>query len=525
MYRTDKQFMKNPATAPSRIYIGALPKTVIADDLEAKFKVHGNILGLVLNNGFAFIQFESEGEAQSAIRGENASILHGRKIVVKQALDRSKPGGQGLQRQGGPPSQPPIQMQKQGPPPPDTTKGPLPPVQPVNKQNNPPQKTPPPPVQPVQTKPSPAPPNEEPDRPLPFQAPDREPEPQDENMEDDRPNIRPPGPPQHNNDRGRKGGRKPIQHRGPERGGPRGRSNERNRFHERYEPGPQNMDMYREDTYYGMDDRDYMPPREMLPRSDSYASAPIMEAPPPPEKNDCEIIVVAKALTEYAEYIEQKLKNLGLVVDLLFPNEDVPIGKVLANISSRGCLYAILVMPQNEENRSLTLDILHGTPQEHRNMPVEDALILISRNFESYMKGEQFAPENAVTMSISDRHPNSIQMMLNLLAENRQLSSIQYDKIIKYMEDRRELQREFEVAEGIQPQDSQDSDPKQAELQNRILNILNKSNDSPIPTSITAPDPPPPQPNQAPILKDPTVQKALDSLLLGDMFKNMAGNA
>lgn len=70
--------------------------------------------------------------------------------------------------------------------------------------------------------------------------------------------------------------------------------------------------------------------------------------------------------SEYAEFIEQKLKNQGLLVDLLFPNEDVPIGKVLANISSRGCLYAILVMPINEEHRSLTLNILHGMPQGNK---------------------------------------------------------------------------------------------------------------------------------------------------------------
>lgn len=66
---------------------------------------------------------------------------------------------------------------------------------------------------------------------------------------------------------------------------------------------------------------------------------------------------------EYAEYIESRLKRLGIVVDLLFPMEDVPIGKVLGNIASRGCLYAILVMPQNEENKSLTLTFLHGLPQ------------------------------------------------------------------------------------------------------------------------------------------------------------------
>lgn len=55
-------------------------------------------------------------------------------------------------------------------------------------------------------------------------------------------------------------------------------------------------------------------------------------------------------------------------MDLLFPNEEVPIGRVLANISSRGSLYAIVVMPQNEEHRSLTLNILHGLPQGNKRL-------------------------------------------------------------------------------------------------------------------------------------------------------------
>lgn len=86
MYRTDKQFMKNPATAPSRIYIGGIPKAIIADDLEAKFSKHGKILGLVVNSGFAFIQYEFENEAQSAIRMENGTMMMGRKIIVRQSF-------------------------------------------------------------------------------------------------------------------------------------------------------------------------------------------------------------------------------------------------------------------------------------------------------------------------------------------------------------------------------------------------------------------------------------------------------
>lgn len=66
---------------------------------------------------------------------------------------------------------------------------------------------------------------------------------------------------------------------------------------------------------------------------------------------------------EYAESIEVRLKKLGLTVDLLFPNEEVPVTRVLAKIASRGSLYAILIMPQNEDHRSLTLNILHGQPQ------------------------------------------------------------------------------------------------------------------------------------------------------------------
>lgn len=58
-----------------------------------------------------------------------------------------------------------------------------------------------------------------------------------------------------------------------------------------------------------------------------------------------------------------RLKKIGLTVDLLFPNEDVLLSRVLGNIASRGCLYAVVVTPINQEHHSLTLNILHGLPQ------------------------------------------------------------------------------------------------------------------------------------------------------------------
>lgn len=51
---------------------------------------------------------------------------------------------------------------------------------------------------------------------------------------------------------------------------------------------------------------------------------------------------------------------LGIRVDLLFPNDQVPINKVLGNIQSRGCLYAILVLQSNLDQNSLTLTVSAG---------------------------------------------------------------------------------------------------------------------------------------------------------------------
>ncbi|CAG4962569.1 unnamed protein product [Colias eurytheme] len=215
---------------------------------------------------------------------------------------------------------------------------------------------------------------------------------------------------------------------------------------------------------------------------------------PVPERNDCEIIVVSKMLTEYAEYIEGRLKRLGIVVDLLFPMEDVPIGKVLGNIASRGCLYAILVMPQNQENRSLTLTILHGLPQEHRNMPIEDALQLLSRNFQEVQRGGPSGRE-------------AVYALLGQLADGRTLTVLQYDKVMEYLQEKREQQVKIELGEPLTT--AAPANKTQVDLQQRILSILNDKK-----AEVEKPKPPTPQkPEQSKLLNDPTVRKALDSIL------------
>jgi hypothetical protein len=266
-----------------------------------------------------------------------------------------------------------------------------------------------------------------------------------------------------------------------------------------------------------------------------------------PDQNDVEIIVVSKLITQYAEAIEAHLKRLGLSVDLLFPNDDVPIGKVLANISSRGTLYAILVTPQNSELQSITVNILYGQPAEHRNMPVDDALKFIVQNFQEKKRrdAQQHQPPIAVPITpvskqhppaLGMKHPECIQNLFILLTENRPLTVLQYDRIIQYLRERREMQLKVELGEGVvisRPAAVSENsisatsstfsavpavpkpDPEE-ELQKKILDILNKP--SIVPDVVPKKSPATEKASSSELLHDPKVQKALDSLLQGNLF-------
>lgn len=50
-------------------------------------------------------------------------------------------------------------------------------------------------------------------------------------------------------------------------------------------------------------------------------------------------------------------------------------------------------------------------------MPIEDALTLITRNFDTYMRGEQTGSGTQSTgiNSLSDRHPEAIQVSKNFV--------------------------------------------------------------------------------------------------------------
>lgn len=174
---------------------------------------------------------------------------------------------------------------------------------------------------------------------------------------------------------------------------------------------------------------------------------------------DCSVIVVNKQTKDYAESVGRKVRDLGMVVDLIFLNNEVSLSQALEDVSRGGSPFAIVITQQHQIHRSCTVNIMFGTPQEHRNMPQADAMVLVARNYERYKnecrekEREEIAREAAKMADdaiLQEReqggpeeglrggHPPAIQSLLNLLADNRYLTAEETDKVINYLRERKE---------------------------------------------------------------------------------------
>lgn len=227
----------------------------------------------------------------------------------------------------------------------------------------------------------------------------------------------------------------------------------------------------------------------------------------------------------------------------MYPNEDVPVGKVLANIASRGVFFAILINPQNQEHRSITVNVLFGQTTEHRNMPLDDAIEFIAKSFYDKMRAEmgdapplrplakwiaQARETRLAQMStppstrsdlydappLSERHPEAVQILLNQLADNRMISVLQYDRAVKYLMQRRIYQSEVEGIADLKP-----AIEKEKEIEEQLKSVMNKQtlintislehlNLDRINIDIDI------LPSTLKLLQDTKIQKALDSVLV-----------
>ncbi|XP_073707628.1 nuclear receptor coactivator 5 isoform X2 [Garra rufa] len=166
---------------------------------------------------------------------------------------------------------------------------------------------------------------------------------------------------------------------------------------------------------------------------------------------DCSVIVVNKLQKEYAETVGRKVRDLGMVVDLIFLNTEVSLTQALEDVSRARTPFAIIITQQHQVHRSCTVNILFGTPQEHRNMPMQDAMVLVAHNFDSFKvehrtkERDEIARKAAkmaddVLMREPDRegHPVSVLTHVTLLSEGRFMTPDELARLIDYLRDKRD---------------------------------------------------------------------------------------
>lgn len=496
----------------ARVFIGNLPfDKVTKEELENMFAKYGKILGISTHErGFGFIQFSKEEEGLEAVKNEDGGLLKGHKLDVKMALEGRRGGGKPPQR-GNPRGASPGPYPDRFAPPPGSRDG----HPPATEDRYPPPaggRRPPPGVPPAEGR------ERSPLRGDPYEDRYRDP-------------YREPGPPP------------PPRRDDPYYADP----------YRRPPPDDPYFDRYRDDPYRYRRDPYGDPYRDPYYRD--YYDAP-RKPPPPP---DVEVILLNAKLKGYGEFVERKLSTKSMTTLVTVIPEDRTIPQMIEEASKRGHLFAIVINSQNEVHQSLTLNILHGTPQEHRNMPIEDAITLVGRSFETYMQTtrEKAAPpvaapppeRGAAPAPPAARAPPpfvppgpDISYLLNLLADNRQLTIEELDKVIGYLRERRdklyenEGRRLPEAGYGVGDLRKEDNNlqQQQQELQAKILSILNGPGDSGV---SQAPKPSPGMGNGAPLggggqpgmsslinFDNPHVQKALDNLIQSgpNLLKNIS---
>ena len=90
----------------NRLYVGNLPFNTTETELEDAFGAYGTVRDVSLvtdretgrSRGFAFVEMESDQEAQAAIEGLNEQDFGGRRLKVNVARPRPPRGGGGHDR-------------------------------------------------------------------------------------------------------------------------------------------------------------------------------------------------------------------------------------------------------------------------------------------------------------------------------------------------------------------------------------------------------------------------------------------
>ena len=154
---------------------------------------------------------------------------------------------------------------------------------------------------------------------------------------------------------------------------------------------------------------------------------------------------------------------------IIILREDYSLTQAIENAARLQCLYGIIAMPMHEDRHTASFHILYGQTEgefqlflfklskirfsisEHRNLTLEDGIHIIITNYLAYKKSLRQNDTNESTMSSYEYKANNhvqeeitppvlslndklpLSMLLCLLADGRQLTLEEIDRVLVYL--------------------------------------------------------------------------------------------
>jgi hypothetical protein len=124
--------------------------------------------------------------------------------------------------------------------------------------------------------------------------------------------------------------------------------------------------------------------------------------------------------------------------------------------------------------------VLQGEQQEHRNMPLDDAMAFVSRGFSAAVEAAGAPGPGQAAAGKTAKHPEDILAILGFLLDHRPLSVVEYDKALRYLTSQRAAVLKAEYGDHVPPALAAPAilEPaaraRQEELQQRVLAILER---------------------------------------------------
>ncbi|CAG5119985.1 unnamed protein product, partial [Candidula unifasciata] len=211
-------------------------------------------------------------------------------------------------------------------------------------------------------------------------------------------------------------------------------------------PGPGDfrpMDPFFEDSYRPRFPEPWMGDGPVRPGA---FDVPYREPPKVNHPAECEIYVSNAALRPYGEYVQERIKNFSIVTSVTVKPASLAPLQLLDELKGQKVLFVIFIATENKVHKSVTLNILHGFPEEHRNMPLDDAVSYILTSFRNYVTTlKEKASIAADRQPSPDRASDTflpaspdVSYLIKLLADNRNLTVEELNTIIQYLEKRRD---------------------------------------------------------------------------------------